>query len=1124
MAVFTSPVLRRAEFPINFIGLCLFFLLVFLQSAAWGTGKPLTEISPLSQSADTRHGAKPNTLIAYFRHRPPYMIYENNAPSGPLIDLLEIIAGKMNLKVDWLYRPVTESLDTLKSGEADVALRLSKTKEREEYLHFLGPIEEENKTELFLVLSKQSPFSMRHAEMQRLVEEMRNHGEIDALFAKHDKNRILMTPEERAYIGRKGSIKNCTLIDSLPYERINEKGNHEGIGAEILGLLQKRLGVRFEHHPIQEWSDALNAIRVRQCDILSIANDIPSRHDSMNFTKPYMVLPIVIATHAKEFFVRDGSEIGDRKIGIIKGYSILELLQKHYPNMQTVDVQNAKDGLERVHNGELWGYVDVVPSISFVLQKYSMLDLKIAGKIEFDLELSIASRNDEPLLASIMQKAADSISEEERRSIVGKWISVRFEQGFDYSLFWKFAIGVVLLLLVFYLWNRKLAKLNSEIKAKNLVIEKQHQIVIKSLEQIATLLNNSGQGFLSFNRDLLVDKAYSRECVHIFNRDTLDLPLPDLLCPKDTQQREFIAKTLRLIMEDGVDSLRRDAYIGLLPSEYRLGKNDYKAEYRLLESGRIMLILTNVTGEKHLKVHLALERSRLEFVVNALENRDDLLEIVHDYEAFRSRTLPDLLSFERQPRALLAEIFRQIHTFKSLFFQVSLPTIPEVLHELESRLGHLRDRDTGFDINDIKLELGATDLGAALEQDLLLLREKLGDDYFSSEREVRVPISRLASLEAEARILHGDDSHLFDLIRRLRYVPLKSLIEPHFKTAEKLAKRQEKLVAPISYTGNTALVDPEIFGSFCKALVHLFRNSVDHGIEDVDTRIMVNKDEMATIFCHVLTSSDHLKLSIGDDGRGIDVALIRAMAVERRHIDADVAAAMRDKEAMRLIFDDGLSTCNEVSATSGRGVGLSAVQQELVRLGGSVSIDSVIGEGTRFNFILPYQPPPATAKATIHSHVKQLLAPLPSVLQAFCEEHLKLPVTLDETLREFTAGSLCDFTALVSLGSGLNARIGLSIERSLLLTMTQRFEPDFPASEIDELSDSVGAEILNTLIGNATVYFTHLARNVEMGTPTIISPAERATILGPHVLPGFAGHCDAGKFIVFSFLTENEPA
>ncbi|MBK7002520.1 MAG: hypothetical protein IPH35_21965 [Rhodoferax sp.] len=532
-------------------------------------------------------------------------------------------------------------------------------------------------------------------------------------------------------------------------------------------------------------------------------------------------------------------------------------------------------------------------------------------------------------------------------------MSIKLEQGFDYDLLWKLSAAAALLLLGFIAWNRKLARFNRKLARLNAEIQQKNT-------QIATLLDNSGQGFLSCGKDLMVNPGYSRECMRIFQREVLDRPLPELLCPQDEDQRYFVAETLRLVIEGEADPLRLDAYLSLLPKEYVLHARYYEAEYRLLDDGRMMLILTDVSDEKVLQQRLAQERLRLEFVVNALENRDDLLEALRDFDTFRSRTLPDLLGSGSQPGAVLAETFRHIHTFKSLFAQSSLPTLPAVLHELETRLGQLRDHGGAINVNAIQSALAGTDLGASLEQDTAILRDKLGQEYFSPEKEIRVSASKLDAIEASVNALCAQEAisdatraKAVELIHQLRFEPLHKLIEPHFRAAEQLATRQEKLLAPIVYEGDVALVDPQIYGPFCKSLIHLLRNAVDHGIEDPDTRLMADKNEVASIRCRVQTGTDHLTLTFSDDGQGIDPTYIRAKALE---MGKTQAADLMDAEALKLIFLDGLTTRTEVNSISGRGVGLAAVYQELERVGGTVQLDSTLGQGTQFIFTLPYQP------------------------------------------------------------------------------------------------------------------------------------------------------------------------
>lgn len=947
--------------------------------------------------------------------------------------------------------------------------------------------------------------------------------------------RIVLSTGELGYLANKGKISMCVEPNRMPFHGFTQDGVHEGMVDDFMDLLSKRVGVELEHRHSKNWIDTLALAKTGQCDLIPLAMETPENRSFLTYTRAFLSYPLVLAARSDTMFVDKFEQVLDKPIAMVKGYAFTEQFKRRYPQARIVEVVDVDQAFELLRDKQVFGVVDALPTMVHGIQKGNLVDVKINGKFDQNWELSVATRNDEPLLHSIFQKAVDSLTAEDIRQIESHWVSYKVEQPFNYALFWQAGIAIGFLLAFVVFRNRSLTRFNREIQAKNALIEQQHKAVQGTLDQIATLLDNSGQGFLSFGPDLMVNEGYSRECLNIFNRNKLDLPLPELLAPRDPKQREFLVRILPLVMASGDDVLRREAFISLLPSEYQLdagGQDDkaeqdsaggrfFKAEYRLLNDGRMMLILTDITDEKILRERLAMERQRLEFVVNALEKRDDLLELLADFENFRSRVLPDLLSFERQGEVVLAELFRQIHTFKGLFAQASLPALPELLHKLETRLSHLREQGDQLDSLDIKRELGMYNLAEALERDLGVLREKLGKDYFNSERIIRLPSSALNTLEAEVCNVYGSGSRMHYLIQQLRYEPFQALIEPHFKSAEQLASRQDKYLAPIEYEGDDARVDPDRYGPFCKTLVHVFRNAVDHGIEDPDTRLMANKDETAILRCQVHTAADHLTLTIEDDGRGIDTERLRAKAVAKGLLDGGRASVMHHDEVLMLIFADGLSTREKVNTISGRGVGLSAVIHELNRLGGKVQVESTLGLGTRFIFTLPYRPVIKIGdQGTSVNLSTRLLAPLPRVMDSFCAEHLGLTVSVAPDSQVLALDAFHEFTAVVSLDSGLDATLGLSVEPALLHAMTRAFVPGITDAEVLALAESVGTEIVNTLVGSATVYYTYLTRHVVMGTPKVIPPEQRAAFIKGRLVQGFVGQAEAGRFILFCVLNQ----
>ena len=325
-----------------------------------------------------------------------------------------------------------------------------------------------------------------------------------------------MNSEEIQYLKTKKNIKICVLPNWLPFEQIDENGKHEGIGADIMKIVSKYIDKPIELVPTKEWAESLQNIKDRKCDVLPVAMDVPSRRTAMNFTKPYVEEPFVIATTMDKFFIKDSTSLNNKKVGIVRNYAFIEVLKDKNPSVEIVDVSDTKEGLERVRSGELFGYIDTMPTIGYAIQKYSMLDLKIAGKLEFDIELSIGSRSDEPILNTIMQKALDSISLEHKRTIIGKWIEIKVLQAFDYTILWQItAIFLIIVLAVLYknrtviLLNNELTKAKEEREEQQKMVNKYVSILSTDTKGIITDVNESYCKATGFSKKELIGFTHS---------------------------------------------------------------------------------------------------------------------------------------------------------------------------------------------------------------------------------------------------------------------------------------------------------------------------------------------------------------------------------------------------------------------------------------------------------------------------------------------------------------------------------------------------------------------------------------------------------------------------------------
>ncbi len=212
----------------------------------------------------------------------------------------------------------------------------------------------------------------------------------------------------------------------------------------------------------------------------------------------------------------------------------------------------------------------------------------------------------------------------------------------------------------------------------------------------------------------------------------------------------------------------------------------------------------------------------------------------------------------------------------------------------------------------------------------------------------KVAQSLSETTDAMARI--SDD--LQDTIMKVRMVPVSSVFSRFPRLIRDLSRKSCKDVELLTEGEETEL-DKSLVEVIGDPLVHLIRNSVDHGIETAEERIAAGKPPVGRVWLRAYHKGNSVAIEIADDGRGIDPVKMRRAAVKKGLLSEEEAAAMDDREAIELIFAPGFSTAEKITDISGRGVGMDVVRTNIKNLKGSVSITSEVGKGTKFILLLP---------------------------------------------------------------------------------------------------------------------------------------------------------------------------
>lgn len=455
---------------------------------------------------------------------------------------------------------------------------------------------------------------------------------------------------------------------------------------------------------------------------------------------------------------------------------------------------------------------------------------------------------------------------------------------------------------------------NRELEAR--IRERTAALAARNEEQ-RLILDNAVQGFVTVDADGRMSVERSQVLNRWLGIDENETTLPAALARHNPLLSEWVQEALATIRDELVPL---EVALTQLPAELMLGPVELTLEPHPVggHDDRILLVFSNVGPERarererayHEELLIVMERATVESV---------------GISAFLAET--DAL-IARVEMSDPARAVRALHSLKGNARLQGLNSLAALFHALED---DLRD---GARLDPIRWrELKAR--WASARSLLARLVAFGGDGGFRR--------SALDSL-LKSRDEGADYNELRRLTRALTREPIGPRLEQLGAEARRLAARLGRAELQVDIEGGELLVDPKEHGGVLSALVHAVRNAVDHGLEKPEERILAGKPEQGRVRLAAGETGGGWRLIVEDDGRGIDVAALRSRLG---------APELSTSDLLLKIFEDFVSSRTEVSEISGRGIGLSALREEVEALGGRCSIETVPGQGTRLRFDFP---------------------------------------------------------------------------------------------------------------------------------------------------------------------------
>ena len=426
---------------------------------------------------------------------------------------------------------------------------------------------------------------------------------------------ISLTDNEKKWLDQHRVIVFSSDPTWPPFEFVNEAKGYHGIGSEYIDILSQTLDVDFQFRPAKSWTEALSQMKEKNVSLLPMLASTEKRMETMNFTKPYLSLPMVILTRDDFDFVSDVYSFDSLKLGVNKNSAVNAYLDKNYPDQKLFLPNSNEEGLQALSNGKIDGFVANIASATYIIRKNNIKNIKVSGAIPFRLKLCIGVRKDWPELIPILNKALDTIPSSKKTQINSFWINVQYRNRVDWPLILGISFALIsVCCIIIYIYKRSNRKLIQEInyrkKIENQLIKSQEFAETANRAKSNFLANmshdirtpmNSILGFsgVMLNSDL-EDKEKGRQYLGYIHSsgETLLALINNILDITQVEEGklelEFIAVDIRKVISDIETMFMHDFQQKGL--EFIVDIDSRLPRFLLLDESRLKQILINLVG------------------------------------------------------------------------------------------------------------------------------------------------------------------------------------------------------------------------------------------------------------------------------------------------------------------------------------------------------------------------------------------------------------------------------------------------------------------------------------------------------------------------------------------------
>lgn len=342
-----------------------------------------------------------------------------------------------------------------------------------------------------------------------------------------------------------------------------------------------------------------------------------------------------------------------------------------------------------------------------------------------------------------------------------------------------------------------------------------------------------------------------------------------------------------------------------------------------------------------------LSENPLDKIIAAIKNVSEIDEVIGDVIAVDQIVVQENASDEDE----VEEAAQEVPAAEEVTPVVTRPAEPEKVTETAPAPAQQKangKKQVGKPVvnRTVRVDIEKLDVLMNLVSELIISKNSLVSTAASEVGGINLAFNE------QIEYLESVTTNLHESVMKVRMVPIESVVSKFPRMIRDLSKNLGKKME-LYMSGEETELDRTVVDEIGDPLMHLLRNSADHGLESAEVRLERGKPEVGSIFLDAYQDGNNVVIEVSDDGNGIDIEAVKAKGIERGIITEDQAAIMTDKEIIDLLFLPSFSTAKKVSDVSGRGVGLDVVKSKIEALSGEIETRTTLGKGSTFIIRLP---------------------------------------------------------------------------------------------------------------------------------------------------------------------------